>query len=307
VLAFGGFFAGLAWAFLIELFLDRSVKRPSEVESKLKLPLLLSIPNVNRNGNAALEQGAERKQLPLNASEGKGTHFANGDSSQERNGALQVVSLEQNLSLLPFFEALRDRLIADFEIKGLTHKPKLVAVTGTASGAGVSTIAVGLAASLSATGEGNVLLVDMNIENGAAQQFYKGKVVCGLDTALKTESRQDALMQDNLYVVNGNSNNNELPNALPKRFSALVPKLKASEYDYIIFDMPVVSPTSITSRLASFMDITLLVVESEKNDRDVIIHANQWLTVGGASVSVVLNKTRQYVPGRLHREFLNHK
>jgi hypothetical protein len=54
MLAFGGIVAGLAWAFLIELVLDRSVKRPIEIESKLKVPLFLSIPDVNRNGHSRL-------------------------------------------------------------------------------------------------------------------------------------------------------------------------------------------------------------------------------------------------------------
>jgi hypothetical protein len=55
---------------------------------------------------------------------------------------------------------------------------------------------------------------------------------------------------------------------LPKRFSHLVPMMKASDYDYIIFDMPPVSEISITPRLARFMDMVLLVVESEKTSRD---------------------------------------
>ena len=136
---------------------------------------------------------------------------------------------------------MRDRLIVYFEVHNLTHKPKLVAVTSASRGAGVSTLAAGLAASLSETGDGNVLLVDMNVEQGAAQQFYHGNAGCGLDTALNSETKGDALVQENLYVVNGNANSEELPRILPKRFSALVPKLKASEYDYIIFDLPPVS------------------------------------------------------------------
>ena len=63
MVAFGGIFAGLAWAFLIELYLDRSLKRPVEVEAKLKLPLFLSIPDVSRNGHARLAKTAERRQL----------------------------------------------------------------------------------------------------------------------------------------------------------------------------------------------------------------------------------------------------
>jgi Mrp family chromosome partitioning ATPase len=218
-----------------------------------------------------------------------------------------VVSLESNPALQPFYEALRDRLIVYFEVKNLTHKPKLVAVTSAGHGAGVSSIAAGLAASLSETGDGNVLLVDMNVEQGAAQQFYKGKAGCGLDTALKTETQGDALVQANLYVVNGNANSNELPGILPKRFSALVPKLKASNYDYIIFDMPAVTQTSLTSRLARFMDMVLLVVESEKTGIEVVQQANTWLAESGATVGAVLNKTRKYVPERLHQEFLGDK
>jgi Mrp family chromosome partitioning ATPase len=182
-----------------------------------------------------------------------------------------------------------------------------VAVTSAGRGAGVSSIAAGLAASLSETGEGNVLLVDMNVEQGAAQQFYKGKAGCGLDTALTAETKQNALVQENLYVVNGNAKSTELPGILPKRFGALVPRLKASNYDYIIFDMPPVSQTSLTSRLSRFMDMVLLVVESEKTGLEVVQQANTWLAESGATVGAVLNKTRQYVPERLHQEFLSDK
>jgi len=107
--------------------------------------------------------------------------------------------------------------------------------------------------------------------------------------------------------VNGNTNSDEFSRILPKRFSALVPKLKTSDYDYIIFDMPPVNQTSLTSRLARFMDMVLLVVESEKSNREVVQQANTWLTESGATVGAVLNKTRQYVPQRLHQEFLSDK
>ena len=53
-----------------------------------------------------------------------------------------------------------------------------------------------------------------------------------------------------------------------------MPKLKASDYDYIIFDMPPVNQISITPRLAGFMDMVLLVIESEKTDREVVKRAH---------------------------------
>ncbi|HLX68470.1 MAG TPA: hypothetical protein VKV04_02480, partial [Verrucomicrobiae bacterium] len=79
--------------------------------------------------------------------------------------------------------------------------------------------------------------------------------------------------------------------------------LRASDYDYIIFDMPPVSPTSVTSRVAGFMDQVLLVVESEKTSRDIVQKAAALLAESKASVSAVLNKTRVYVPPVLQSEF----
>ena len=49
---FGGFAAALALAFLIEFYLDRTLKRPIEIEVRLGLPLFLSIPWMGRNGQA---------------------------------------------------------------------------------------------------------------------------------------------------------------------------------------------------------------------------------------------------------------
>ncbi|HEX3627777.1 MAG TPA: Wzz/FepE/Etk N-terminal domain-containing protein [Verrucomicrobiae bacterium] len=299
--AVGGIIGGIAWAFLIEMILDRSVKRPIEVERKLKLPLFLSIPNVNRNGYARLGRTAERRRLTFNGPAAEGNEKGNNRLVSVPNGDRQQISLEENPALQPFHKALRDRLILYFEVKNFTHKPKLVALTSAGRGTGVSTLASGLAASLSETGDGNVLLIDMNLENGAAQQFYKGKSCCGLDDVLAKETKKNALVQENLYVVNGNADSDGLSQLLPKQFTALVPKLKASEYDYIIFDLPNINPASITSHLARFMDITLLVVESEKTGRDTVEQANAWLTEVGATVGVVLNKTHQYVPKQLNQ------
>jgi len=144
--------------------------------------------------------------------------------------------------------------------------------------------------------------VDMNLENGAAQQFVRGQADSNLDDALVSEKRDGALVQENLYVVSEGRGADSLPRILPKRFASLVPKLKASDYDYIIFDMPPVTQTSVTTRLAGFMDTVMLVIESEKTDRDVVQQANQLLLQSKANVTAVLNKTRKYVPARLQHD-----
>ena len=302
IIVAGGILGGLAWAFLIELFLDRSVKRPIDVERLLRIPLFLAIPDLGRNGHRRLANGSSQERLALPGG-AKAASATNGDGgAAASSGGAELVQWDRTRSLHPFQETLRDRLIGYFERRNLTHKPKLVAVTGLARDAGVTTIAAGLAGCLSDTGDGNVLLVDMTPGQGSAQQFYRGKPVCGLDQILAT--RDGAQVQDKLYVVSEEPTNDKLSRILPQRFTKLVPKLKASDFDYIIFDMPPVSQISVTPRLAGFMDMVLLVLESEKTDRDIVQRATNLLAESKAHVGVVLNKTRNYVPSRLHQEFL---
>jgi len=300
MIVLGSVAAAVAFAFFIELFLDRSVKRPVEVEAKLGLPLYLSIPLFNLNGNTrSLSMG--RKPALLSEVAGQVSEARN-DVRREAAHDAELAPWDPRHILRPFSDALRDRLITFFEVSGLTHKPKLVAVTSCGKGSGVSTVAAGLAASLSETGDGNVLLVDMNQHSNAMHQFYRGELACGLDDALEMTRRDNALVQENLYVVTEKGNSDKLSNALPKRFRALVPKLKASDYDYIIFDMPPVSQISFTPRLARFMDMVFMVVESEKTDRDVVKRATAMLTETKANVGIILNKGRNYVPRRLEQQ-----
>lgn len=287
----GGIFAGLAWAFFIEFYLDTSVRRSKEIESRLKLPLLISIPDIRRNGHKRLIQAAERRQL----------QFQNGDGESE-NGA-GILSWETSSCLNPFYDALRDRLVTYFETREATFQPRLLSVTGTEKGCGVSAIAAGVATSLAETGE-RVLLVDMKLEHGVAQQFFLGRQCCGLDEALSLETRDIALVQENLYVVSAGSPDERFQRVLPRLFVSLLPRIKASDYSYIIFDMPPVSQTSITARLAGFMDMVLLVIESEKTGRDAAQQAVELLAHSKTKIGIVLNKTRKYIPDRLHRETL---
>src|SRR5205823_1705929 len=65
-----------------------------------------------------------------------------------------------------------------------------------------------------------------------------------------------AQVRSTLVLANANDPGDKTLSLVPSRFSALVPKFKASDYDYIIFDMPPVSSTSPTASLASMLDMT---------------------------------------------------
>jgi Mrp family chromosome partitioning ATPase len=300
-IAAGGVFGGLGLAFLIELILNHSVRRPGEIETKFRLPLFITIPDTRRKRWWPFGRSARNGNETYPATV---TVEAEEPASDSNAGRLEIAPWSPNNQLQAFYEALRDRLITFFEVHKLVHKPKLIAVTGCSKGAGVSTIAAGLAASLSETGDGNVLLVDMNLGDGAAHLFTKGKPACALTDALENEKRSTALVSENLYVVTDRNNGEKLPQVLPKRFNHLVPRLKASDYDYIIFDMPAINQVSITPRLARFMDMVLLVVESGKSNRDAVKRASTLLAETEATVATVFNKNRTYIPKWLHQDSL---
>jgi succinoglycan biosynthesis transport protein ExoP len=226
-----GLALGLALSLLQELLFDRTVKRRLELETQLRIPLLLAIPNIGRNGHLRLRANNEAEDLvnPLSA-----------------NGSSDMDPWESGHFIQPFCQAIRDRLILYFERNRMTYKPKLVALTGCSPGAGASTIAAGLAASLSEVCDGKVLLVDK-----------------GLD---------------------------------PKRFYAMIAEYKASDFEYVIFDMPSLTKTGSTLAMASFMDKVLLVVEAEVSDREVVKRAYAELAGAKANVSAIFNKSRSYGP-----------
>ena len=146
----GGILLGITMASLIELVLDRTVKRSHELETRLRVPLLLTIPYFSAN--------SQRLRLPNNSE----TDLGEVPSSD-------IVPMENGDLLRPFCEAIRDRLGLFFDLNHMAHKPKLVAVTGLRENAGASTLAAGLANALSDGTEGKVILVD---KPPATRRFY---------------------------------------------------------------------------------------------------------------------------------------
>ena len=174
-------------------------------------------------------------------------------------------------------------------------------VTSFSAGAGTSTLAAGLAAALSETDEGKVLLVDVNLGPDHVHPFFKGKPAYPLATALQPPTPLDAASENLFLATVGNSQAGPAQLGL-KRFFDLMPNLKASDFDYIIFDMPPLASTSPTWGMAAFMDKLLLVVEAEKSNRELVKRGYAKLMAERNNISVVLNKTRSYIPKALDTE-----
>lgn len=286
MVAGGGIFVGVALALLIELFFDQRVKRPIEIRRLIQAPLYLSIPSGARNG--------ERKRLLL----------ANSKPQKERDqgGARQLALMSDREhasdGLQPYFEALRDRILNRFET--LARKPKLVGVCGCAGAAGnVTRLAAGLAGALSEAGDLKVLLVDMKNRSGKPHPILGSRRSCSLTDALQHQNQGEALIAPNLYMASAQGTDSQQFSSSPSKFTRVVPQLNASDYDYIVFDMPEVNQISITPRLAKHMDLMLLVVEAEQAHRTAVKQAGSLLTEFTSNVAVVLNNTKASLPRSL--------
>ena len=299
----GGFLGGIGLAFLLELVIDQTVKRPNEIETAMRLPLYLTVPDSNTGSvaNPRLSWSSSLKRLNpftrLTVTPKTLSAAANAEPDQT-----EFESSKLHQSLRPFYEALRDRVVMFFEQNRITRKPKLIGVTSCANGSGVTTIASGLAASLSNTGDGKVLLIDLNLQHGGIHPFFEGTSVCGLLDILDNTHPSSARVQEKLDLVSASGANGSAVSVRSKQFTDLIPRLKASDYDYIVFDLPPVNQTSATLRLAGFMDQILLVIEAGKTNRSVVKRSLSFLASSNPSVAGILNKAPCVVPAWLNPE-----
>jgi Mrp family chromosome partitioning ATPase len=124
----------------------------------------------------------------------------------------------------------------------------------------------------------------------------------GIRDALEEQTRDSAKVQGNLYMASLADPVSGKVGVVPKTLSGLVPRMKASDYDYIIFDLPPITQTSATSKVAGLLDMTFVVVESEKTQLDFAKKATALLSESRANVAAVLNKHRPYLPSRLNTD-----
>jgi polysaccharide biosynthesis transport protein len=293
-LAGAGMALGVGIAFLIELLIDRRVKRPTEIQTRLQLPLLLIIPYVRPKdrGGLMLSQESELPRLGVADHE---THsiLANKDDGE------RVHQRMARHFILPYAETVRDRIIFNFEVNDITHKPKLVAVTSLSEGAGATTVAAGLAKSFAEIRNAKVLLVDLSSLHAEANPMLGEASRHSLSGALQL-ARSQNFKQDsqNLYFASAVARREDtgISSFSLLHLYELLPHLQASQFDYIIFDMPPIDQTSRTLTMAGLMDKVLLVLDGENTSRDALKWGYSELVKGRADVSCIFNKSRSQTP-----------
>jgi capsular exopolysaccharide synthesis family protein len=197
------------------------------------------------------------------------------------------------------YESLLQRLAL------LGGTPSVLGVTSCASGEGVSTVAVSLAATAASFGHGPVLLIDANLERPAVHRRLGVKPCPGLAEILADRTRPASLQPSsvaNLVVLAAGGTEDRPTCSWPIAALGEIFQMFKKEFVLIVVDLPPTAGAGYVTPLTAVMDGILLVVEAERICREVVHRQKELLAQANARLlGVVVNKQRRHIPAALDR------
>jgi uncharacterized protein involved in exopolysaccharide biosynthesis/Mrp family chromosome partitioning ATPase len=271
----------VGFAFLCE-HLDHSIKTPEDVQEKLELPTLASIPRTRQNRVHPVTPPARRVRLG-----GKIGH---------------EVPMQWDLPthLRRPYVAFREKLL--LTANGASHTHYIIGVTSCSRCEGVSTVAANLASSLAEMGSGAVLLVDANPHDPSVHQIFQTRLSPGLldiVTAGHKSSGDDKVIHRaaNLSVLTAGGANGSPVKTLTVDHLVRFLHTTKQDYRFVVVDMPALDEDGSVVRLAGLCDGVVLVVETERLRWEAVLKARQQLQQWNINIlGVLLNKRRFPVP-----------
>ena len=281
-----GLLGALGLSFARE-YMDHSIRTPEDVEEKLHLPTLASLPRVKHRG--------VRPSLRL---EGLSYPVSRKIKAKAADGSLSK-------SLCEHYNTLSTSLLA-----GSREAPQhghAIAVLSCHRAEGVSTLAANLAVALAQQGDAPVVLIDANYGHPSVHQIFGLRRAPGLTDALVAGSNGDnsggrkrpafchraqnldILPAGSVYVASRKT-------FRPDAFAQLL-ELARRDYRFVVVDLPALSANAGAIHLAGTCDAAVMVVEAERLRWEVARHAEDQLRQARVSLlGVVLNKRRFPIP-----------
>jgi capsular exopolysaccharide synthesis family protein len=242
---------------------------PLQVEQTLRLPMLASIPLLT---SGPLQQGE--------------------DGLQER-ADIDILKYLLGNQFSHFAESLRG---IRFGLRRMDKDdaPKVIQITSTIPGEGKSTLAASLALSAALSGA-RVILIDCDLRRPMTSKLFHLTKAKGLSDLLsgRAEWQEIAHIQyrSSLTVVPvGAADKSSLDHIGSARMSKVL-KFAAEQYDLVFLDSAPVLPVSDAAVIASMADKTILLIEWNKTDRELVLKAIDSITRNnGNLIGAVLNK-----------------
>ena len=223
-----GAMLGIGLTFLLD-YLDRTIKDEDDVQEKLGLPVLGTIPKI--------------------------------DKAADGSAGRLITSLEPLSPACEAFLALRTNLL--YIVTSLKHKTILV--TSCLPDEGKSTVAANLAVTLAQTGA-QTLLVDCDLRRPSLHRIFDQSEHPGLsDLLVDTEHTASSVRHLKALNLDFIPDGTEPPNPTQLLNSDQARAFLASarkRYDYIVLDVPPLLPVADALILASQVDLNVLVVGS---------------------------------------------
>jgi capsular exopolysaccharide synthesis family protein len=271
-------FGGVGLAFMSER-LDNSLKRPEEVEAKLHLPLLTTVPYLD---DIPSSHSDETALIP---------------HAQTRCGLFGEAG--------ECYENLCHQLVSNNA--AISGVPQVIGVISCHHGEGASTVATNLAAALARKTDERVLFVEANMLTPSAHLTFGMVQNPGLTDVIRDHQDFSISIRSsnraNLDVITSGQGDITVSQlAESKELSEMLDIFK-TEYSYVIFDLPPIFKSQPAIQLANKTDGVVLVVGAEGVSWQVAEKAKEKLIQAKVRViGVVLNKRIYHIPDWLYRK-----
>lgn len=184
---------------------------------------------------------------------------------------------------------------------------KSVMLVSALSGEGVSTVSLGLAATMAEGARQGVLMLDLNSASPALAGRLGLMPRFGLGELLAKEaSPSEAIVESQIPHLFLLGRGRAAPDfSQPGALHLLEELLKAmrSDFDHLIVDGGSLESSPDSLLVASRLDGVILVVQAERTGADTIRDASGQLRTAGAKLlGTVLNRRREYLPGFIARK-----
>ncbi len=255
-----GFLGGIGMAFFTE-YLDTTLKSPKEISELVGLPLLGCVPKIEVDGKRVKKKDIDR--------------IVERDSASLASEAYRTIRTNLQFHL------------------GDESGLRTLIITSPAPKEGKTITACNLAISIANSGQ-SVLLVDSDLRKGRLHSIFEKDNTLGLADFLSREvSLESVLLKtgiENLFIVTSGQ-------ALERPAELITsPKMKtfikdaSIKFKKVIFDTPPVIPVTDAAILASLISGTILVIESGKSTRPLLLDAKSLLEkVSAKPLGIVVN------------------
>ncbi|MDE5452786.1 AAA family ATPase [Bradyrhizobium sp. CSA112] len=280
-----GLIGGIGFGVMLGLFrelMDRVFRTSTQIEAELGLPCLALVPEL------------VMPHSPMRRAKSRSTEGNLGQRTIARDSTIHHAVIDRPLSR--FAEAIRSIKLA-IDLNATKTSNQVIGITSALPNEGKTTIAASLAQLIGHGGK-SVVIVDCDLRNPSLSSSLAPTATAGIiEVTNDSQSIEETVWRDsttNLAFLPAVRRSDLLHSSellATDSMHKLFDRLRAS-YDYVIVDLPPLTPLVDVRATTQLVDHFILVVEWGQTKIDVVKHALHTApTIHDSLIGTVLNKT----------------